>query len=101
MGERTRLPSAAAIARAEELTREVFLHPGETKTEALAPGTPRRRALDAALAEVKEGLSVPSLQWRHEWSLLLGLERVLSEDEPRLADGTVLNPTRWTRCRAR
>jgi ribonuclease E len=92
MGERTRLPSAAAITRAEKLTREVFVHAGETKAEALAPGTPRRRALDAALAEVKQGLTIPSLQWRHEWSLMLGLERVLSEDEPRLADGTVLNP---------
>jgi ribonuclease E len=92
MGDRTRLPSAAAITRAEKLTREIFLHAGETKTEALAPGTPRRRALDAALAEVKQGLTIPSLQWRHEWSLLLGLERVLSEDEPRLADGAVLGP---------
>jgi ribonuclease E len=92
MGERAPLPSAAAIARAEKLTRETFLHPGETKGEALAPGTPRRRALDAALAEAKQGLTIPSLEWRHEFSLLLGLERVLSEPEPLLADGTQLNP---------
>jgi ribonuclease E len=91
-GERTQLPSAAAIKRAETLTRETFVHLGETKAEALAPGTPRRRALDAAVAESKAGLTTPSLEWRQEYSLLLGLERVLSDDEPKLADGTSLNP---------
>ena len=35
---------------------------------------------------------MPSTHWRRRYSLLLGLERVLSEDEPRLADGTTLNP---------
>ena len=59
--------------------------------EALAPGTARRRALDAALADVEAGLKVPSLEWRQEYSLLLGLERLLSEDEPKLVDGTVLS----------
>jgi ribonuclease E len=88
MGERAPIPSAAAITRAETLTREPFLHAGEVKAEALAVGTPRRRALDMALAEAKAGLTIPSLQWRHEFSLLLGLERVLTEDEPKLADGT-------------
>jgi superfamily II DNA or RNA helicase len=93
MGDRAPIPSAAAIARAEKLTREPFLHAGEDRQEALAPGTPRRRALDQALAEAKAGLTTPSLEWRHEFSLLLGLERVLSEDEPRLADGsTILSP---------
>jgi len=29
--------------------------------------------------------------WRREFSLMLGLERLLSEDEPRLADGTELS----------
>src|ERR1700734_1251210 len=33
----------------------------------------------------------PSLPWRREFSLLLGLERLLSEDEPKLVDGTVLS----------
>ena len=33
----------------------------------------------------------PSTAWRREFSLLLGLERVLSEEEPKLADGTVLS----------
>jgi ribonuclease E len=91
MGDSTPLPSSAAIKRAEQLTRERFVFEGETPREALAPGTPRRRALDAALIEVQAGLKVPSLEWRQEYSLLLGLERVLSEDEPKLVDGTVLS----------
>ena len=45
-------------------------------------------ALDAALAEIDAGHDVPSTHWRRDWSLLLGLERLLSQDEPRLADGT-------------
>src|SRR6185295_15582949 len=51
-----------------------------------------RTALDYALAEIDRGAKVPSTKWRRRYALLLGLERVLSEDEPRLADGTLLNP---------
>ncbi|HEY2310431.1 MAG TPA: DEAD/DEAH box helicase family protein, partial [Gaiellaceae bacterium] len=91
MGDSTPSPSAAAIARAEKLTRERFVHEGETTQEALAPGSARRRALDAALAEADAGLKVPSLEWRRSYSLLLGLERLLSEEEPQLVDGTVLS----------
>ncbi len=91
MGDSTPFPDPAAIARAELLTREQFVYAGETLEDALAPGSPRRRALDAALAEVEQGLKVPSQDWRRQYSLLLGLERVLSEDEPHLADGTVLS----------
>ncbi len=91
MGDSTPLPSSAAIKRAEQLTHERFVFEGETPQEALAPGTARRRALDAALADVEAGLKVPSLDWRQEYSLLLGLERLLSEDEPKLVDGTVLS----------
>src|SRR6202043_2395202 len=64
---------------------------GEEPALALAPGTPRRAALDLALAEIAEGRKSPSTAWRREFSLLLGLERVLSEEEPKLADGTVLS----------
>ena len=46
------IPSSADIARAEKLVRERFLHDGEDAAVALAPGTPRRRALDLALAEL-------------------------------------------------
>ena len=64
---------------------------GEDRGGPLAPGSARRRALDAALAELDAGAKVPSVAWRQRWSLLLGLERLLSEDEPKLVDGTVLS----------
>ncbi len=85
------IPGSAEIKRAEKLVRERFLHEGEDAAVALAPGSPRRRALDMALAELKDGAKHPSTAWRREFSLLLGLERVLSEDEPKLVDGTVLS----------
>jgi ribonuclease E len=87
------VPSSAEISRAEKLVRERFLHEGEDAAVALAAGTPRRRALDQALAELEADPKAkhPSTAWRREFSLLLGLERLLSEDEPKLADGTVLS----------
>jgi ribonuclease E len=87
------IPSSAEISSAEKLVRERFLHEGEDPTVALAPGTPRRRALDQALADLEADPKAkhPSTAWRGEFSLLLGLERLLSEDEPKLADGTVLS----------
>ena len=90
--EAASVPSASDIARAEAFAREPFLHEGETADAALAAGSPRRLALDYALAELDGGLAVPSTRWRRSWSLMLGLERVLSEEEPHLADGTTLNP---------
>src|SRR5829696_9530344 len=90
--ETASLPDPAAIERAERFTLERFVHAGETAADALAPGTGRRRALDAALREIEQGRSVPSAKWRRRYSLLLGLERLLSEDEPRLVDGATLNP---------
>jgi ribonuclease E len=85
------IPSSADIARAEKFVRERFVHDGEDPALALAVGSPRRQALDEALAEIEQGAKHPSTVWRREFSLLLGLERVLSEDEPKLADGTVLS----------
>jgi ribonuclease E len=87
------IPSSAEISRAEKLVRERFLHDGEDAAVALAPGSPRRRALDQALAELAADPKAkhPSTEWRREFSLLLGLERLLSEDEPKLADGTELS----------
>src|ERR671931_1333075 len=90
--EAAALPDPSAIERAEAFTREPFLHDGEDAAVALAPASARRRALDAALAEIEAGAKVPSTKWRRRYSLLLGLERLLSEEEPRLADGTTLNP---------
>jgi ribonuclease E len=91
MGVITPFPSPDAIARAELLTRERFVYEGEALEDALAPESARRRALDAAVAEVDAGHKTPSIEWRREFSLLLGLERLLSEEEPHLVDGTVLS----------
>src|SRR4051794_12839965 len=85
------LPTSDEIDRAAAFVREPFVLEGEDAQSALAPGTPRRRALDAALAELAAGAKVPSVEWRRDWSLMLGLERVLSEDEPKLVDSTVLS----------
>jgi ribonuclease E len=87
------IPSSADIKRAEKFVRERFLHDGEDAEVALAPGTPRRRALDQALAELEADPKTknPSTAWRREFSLLLGLERLLSDEEPKLEDGTVLS----------
>ncbi len=84
-------PTSADIERAREFAREPFLLEGERPSD-LAAGTPRRRALDAALAEIDEGLEAPSIEWRGDFSLMLGLERLLSEEEPHLADGAQLDP---------
>jgi ribonuclease E len=87
----TPLPSTDAIERASKFTREPFLSEGEDAAALLAPGTAHRYALDTALAEMDAGLKVPSVPWRRSFSLLLGLERLLSQDEPALADGAVLS----------
>jgi ribonuclease E len=79
------------LSRAEEFARETFVLPGEEAAQALAPGTARRAALDDAIAELEAGREEPSVEWRRAYSLMLGLERLLSDEEPHLADGTVLN----------
>src|SRR2546430_4667790 len=79
------------LARAEEFSRERYLHEGEDPAQVLAPGSPRRRALDDALAEIDAGRDVPSIEWQREYSMMLGLERLLSEEQPHLADGTELS----------
>ena len=90
--EAAAIPDQAAIERAEAFTRERFVHDGEDPAVALGPGSARRRALEDALREIDGGAEVPSTRWRRRYALLLGLERVLSDDEPRLADGALLNP---------
>jgi ribonuclease E len=85
------VPSGADIERASAFAREPFLLDGEGP-EALAPGTARRRALEAALAELDAGAEYPSIEWRREYSLLLGLERFLAEEPPELRDGAELSP---------
>jgi hypothetical protein len=91
MGATTPFPEPAEIARAELFTRERFVYEGESLEDALSRGSARRRALDAAVAELDKGADKPSIEWRRHYSLLLGLERLLSEEEPHLVDGTVLS----------
>ena len=96
MAERTSAVDASPVTgedleRAQEFARETFVLEGETPETALAPGTARRIALDDALAEIAAGRSEPSIEWRRRYSLMLGLERLLCEEEPHLADGAVLS----------
>src|SRR3954468_555197 len=83
--------SGADLKRAERFAKEPFVLNGEDAESALAPGTARRAALDAALGELDAGREEPSTEWRQDFSLMLGLERLLSEEEPHLADGAVLS----------
>jgi ribonuclease E len=82
--------SEADLDRVREFSRESILLEGETIAD-LAPGTARRIAVDDALAEIEAGAEVPSFEWRRDYSLLLGLERLLDQDEPQLKDGALLN----------
>jgi hypothetical protein len=91
VAETATLPSIDEIERAAAFTREPFVLEGEDPASTLSPGSPRRRALDAALAEIEAGAKTPSVEWRRHWSLMLGLDRLLSQDEPSLADGTILS----------
>ncbi len=84
-------PSSDDIERVQSFTREPFVLEGEQVTDALVAGGARRRAFDAAATELKDGAERPSVAWRRDFSLLLGLERLLSEPEPALVDGTVLS----------
>src|SRR5918996_481945 len=77
--------SRADLERVQEFTREPILLEGE-KLADLVPGSARRLAVDAALEEIEAGREEPSIEWRQDFSLLLGLERLLSEDDPQLAD---------------
>ena len=80
----------AAARRAEAWFGEPFLQPDEDALQALAPGTARRAALDDAVAEMDNGLQKPSSRWKVRYGLMLGLERVLTEDPARTAAGTEL-----------
>ncbi len=88
---RAAVPTGADIERASEFAREPFLLDGEGP-DALAPGTARRQALDAALSELAAGREEPSIEWRRNFSMLLGLERFLAVEPPTLRDGAELSP---------
>src|SRR6186997_2704909 len=80
----------AAARNAESWFGEPFLQPDEDPLQALAPGTARRSALDDALAEIDAGQKKPSSRWKVRYGLMLGLERVLTEDPAHTAAGTEL-----------
>jgi ribonuclease E len=80
----------ATAAEAEAWAGEPFLHAEEDPGVVLAPGTSRRAALDDALAEIQAGRAKPSPRWKVRYGLMLGLERVLSDPNPKLASGTEL-----------
>src|SRR3954462_532548 len=81
---------AAAALRTEAWAGEPFLREGEDPAVSLAPGTSRRRALDAAPIEIEAGNRPPSSRGRGRYGLMLGRERVLAEPRPHLASGTEL-----------
>ena len=81
-----------AAAQVSAWCGEPLLYEGDDPAMTLAPGTARRRALDAALEEIAAGLKEPSTNWRFRFSLMLGLERVLASDPPTLANGLTLRP---------
>ena len=72
-----------------EFTREPILLEGETADD-LAPGSARHRAVESAIDELDAGRETPSAEWRRRYSLLLGLERLLSTEPVELADGAEL-----------
>ncbi|MGH2967197.1 MAG: DEAD/DEAH box helicase [Solirubrobacterales bacterium] len=72
-----------------EFAREPILLDGETADD-LAPGSARFRAVEAAIAELDARRETPSAEWRRRYSLLLGLERLLSTEPVHLADGAEL-----------
>src|SRR6476646_1432908 len=80
----------AMALRAAAWAGEPLLHDDEDPAIVLAPGTAFRNALDAALAEMEAGHKAPTSEWKVRFSLMLGLERVLSEKPPHLASGTEL-----------
>ena len=81
-----------AAAQVSAWCGEPLLYDGDDPAIALAPGTARRRALDAAREEIAQGLDAPSPTWRFRFSLMLGLERVLAAESPALLNGLTLRP---------
>jgi ribonuclease E len=76
--------------RVADWAGEPFLRDDEDPVQALAPVSARRRALDEAIVEIEAGRRTPSPAWKIEFALMLGLERVLADEAPRLGSGTEL-----------
>src|SRR5205814_3893704 len=82
--------SSEEIERASKFAREPILLDGE-RPDDLAPGSARRRAVDAALAELDAGRESPSQEWRRNYSLVLGLGRLPDSERPTLLGGAELS----------
>jgi superfamily II DNA or RNA helicase len=82
----------AVLEGVERWAGERIVPAGDDPDEALAQGTAWRRAIDDALREIAAGHTSPSPEWRRQWALLLGLQRILSEEKPHLASGLELRP---------
>ena len=80
----------AQLERVERWAGDRLVPVGDDPVAALAPGTAFRTAYDEALLEIDAGLASPSPTWRRRFALVLGLQRILSEDKPHLADGLEL-----------
>ena len=85
------------LERVREFTREPILLEGETIAD-LVPGTARRRAVDAAIDELDDGRETPSAEWRQKYSLLLGLERLLSTPSPFTSPTAPSSPSTRSTC---
>ena len=88
---RAAVPSSADIERAAAFAREPFLLDGEGP-EALRPGPPAGGRSTPRWPRSTPGAEDPSIEWRRDFSLLLGLERLLADEPPKLRDGAELNP---------
>ncbi len=83
-----RNPKQADLERVREFTREPILLEGEKLTDLAGA---RLSAFNGAVAELGGGAESPSAEWRREYSLVLGLERLLADEPPTLLDGAQLN----------
>jgi len=88
----TKDPSVAPaqLERVERWAGDRLVPAGDDPAAALAPGTAFRTAYDEALLEMEAGRASPSPEWRRRFALMLGLQRILSEERPHLEDGLEL-----------
>lgn len=91
MTDKVVAPTPDELERVEDFIREPVVLDGDDPKIVLAAGTIRRRAFDAALAEIESGADEVSRDWARKYALALGLEREISVLEPKLVDGTTLN----------
>ena len=76
-------PSSSPVSRSSPRARTP-----RSRSRRARPGAPRSTPRWPSSTPAS---TQPSVEWRRRFSLLLGLERLLGEEEPRLVDGTVLS----------